>query len=77
MQCPKCSNILEEGRTIEFTDTLDWIGPHGSKEPFRWISLKSESQQFDIIPYRCIGCGFIEFYARESSKGIIRLKDVR
>jgi len=61
--CPKCGAAMQEGFLIE------------SKLPLRWITGQPETsalggtkisgqQQRQVQSYRCVGCGYLESYAR-------------
>jgi predicted nucleic-acid-binding Zn-ribbon protein len=62
-KCPKCGAEMQEGFLIE------------SKLPLRWIAGKPKTsvlggtqargtEQRQIESYRCVGCGYLESYAR-------------
>jgi predicted nucleic-acid-binding Zn-ribbon protein len=61
--CPKCQNAMEVGFLPDAT-----YGQHvwfqGVMPNSIVASLRQDKQKFDVTAYRCVGCGFLEFYAR-------------
>jgi hypothetical protein len=62
-KCPKCGAEMQEGFLIE------------SKLPSRWVAGKPTTsvlggtqargrEQRQVGSYRCVGCGYLELYAR-------------
>ena len=62
-KCPKCGAEMQEGFIIE------------SKLPARWIAGEPKTsalggtkthgrEQRQVVSYRCVGCGYLESYAR-------------
>jgi Double zinc ribbon len=69
--CPKCAHAFERGFVLE--ESQAYYGPQV------WIEGKPEYTHFDTLDladrrvwmmraYRCVECGFIEFYARTESQ---------
>jgi predicted Zn-ribbon and HTH transcriptional regulator len=61
-KCPKCSAEMEEGFILEHRQPVRWIA--GKAETSISGDVKSSGEQRRIESYRCIGCGYLESYAR-------------
>ena len=67
MKCPKCGGEMEEGFTKDViyggAVPSNWI--EGEPEKSIWGGTKTKGKlQVQITTYRCIGCGYLESYAK-------------
>ena len=58
---------MEEGYVLDVTDsgkkTATWV--EGAPERSVWVGLKTGGRRrFMLQAYRCVQCGFVDFYAR-------------
>jgi hypothetical protein len=60
-KCPKCGAEMREGFTLEHRMAVRWIA---GKPETSIFELKANKEQRSIETYRCIGCGYLESYAR-------------
>jgi predicted nucleic-acid-binding Zn-ribbon protein len=64
--CPKCDATMERGFILDVTDAgkrvSEWV--NGAPEYGFFGGLKIEDrEQHEVTAYRCVRCGYIEFYA--------------
>ena len=68
LRCPKSEGVLREGFVADHA--------HGAIIPSRWVKGRPQRSFwwgtklrdrmiFQMMAYRCEGCGYVEFYARE------------
>jgi hypothetical protein len=61
--CPKCGAEMQEGFTLEHRMAVRWIA--GKPESSIFGDIKASGREHRCIEtYRCIGCGYLESYAR-------------
>lgn len=66
VQCPKCGGRMEVGFIFEYIHTCrqvsQWV--EGKPEISFFMGAKIDGRaQRDIRSFRCVSCGFLEFYA--------------
>lgn len=66
---PKCGGKMQEGFILDASHATRlvsrWVA--GKPEKSFWMGLQiSDKDQFLIQSYRCVACGYLESYARES-----------
>jgi Zn ribbon nucleic-acid-binding protein len=69
VECPKCGHAMAEGFVLDVSHGAQlvsrWIA--GQPEPSFWVGTKiGGKDQHKIQTFRCIGCGYLESYAREN-----------
>ena len=67
-RCPKCQKTMEEGHVPDHghnsATQSGWA--HGPPERIRFFGgIKVRNKELlPLSAYRCLSCGFVEFYAR-------------
>ena len=67
IECPKCRGKMEEGFIKDQAHgavyASKWV--EGQPEQSFWTGTKTRGKhQVQIITYRCVGCGYLESYAK-------------
>ena len=71
LTCPKCSQAMARGFIPEFsshsTSLMSWV--QGEPQYSFWAAgVKIDpDQMIRVVTYRCVGCGFLESYARQEA----------
>ena len=67
-KCLRCGEAMERGHVPDasYSQAFQTRWSRGDPEPRRWIGgIKWEAgEQIPLTAYRCLSCGFVEFYAR-------------
>jgi ribosomal protein L40E/predicted nucleic-acid-binding Zn-ribbon protein len=70
--CPKCRGSMAEGfipsYQDQWVDKPRWVEGPPEDSFWRGTRLKGKAQ-FPVKTFRCIQCGYLEFYALESADG--------
>jgi len=62
VKCSKCGAETETGFMLEHRKALRWVG--GMPQTSLLGDVKTGSEQRYIESYRCVGCGYLQSYAR-------------
>src|SRR4051812_44116186 len=70
LKCPKCGGRMEEGYVPDYAYGMvlrpSWFP--GAPEISRWYGLKTKGRpSFPILTFSCVGCGYLESYARSDT----------
>jgi predicted nucleic-acid-binding Zn-ribbon protein len=73
MKCPKCESAMETGHILNATYSRAWWTLsqwiEGLPEKSLWYGLRIKGRRvYTITAYRCVNCGYLEFYAYEDRK---------
>ncbi len=75
MKCPKCENAMEEGFAKykygagpTVGNAIEWVAGKLPGAGTRFWSLGLSQRRLPITAYRCVNCGYLEFYATEDWK---------
>jgi Domain of unknown function (DUF6487) len=60
--CPKCGAEMQPGFILEHRKALRWIA--GEPKTSFLGDVGATGEQRHIESYRCVGCGYLESYAR-------------
>lgn len=65
--CPKCKSEMEEGFVVDHGHFSLPSVSHWAKGPPKIAALTGTSvtDTKQIITFRCVGCGYLESYARD------------
>lgn len=65
-RCPKCKGEMNQGFVLDLTYGAQGVShwAEGIPEKSFWTGTKSPDRKFPIGAFRCVGCGYLEFYAR-------------
>jgi predicted nucleic-acid-binding Zn-ribbon protein len=70
MECAKCKGAMTEGFIIDFghyQTKQQQIWVEGEPESSFWSGLKTSNRPaFHVGAQRCIECGYLEFYTKDS-----------
>lgn len=65
--CAKCQGAMELGFVVDHDDVLKqmrWV--RGAPQSSIWSGLSIDhDQMYKAVAYRCLKCGYLEFYAVE------------
>ncbi len=66
-KCPKCRKEMERGFLLDqaygTAKASDWI--KGPVERSFWTGVKTRGKERrSVVTYRCVGCGYLESYAK-------------
>ena len=64
MNCPKCQGEMEEGVSVDKTNFDPGIQSWGSKINSGLLKSHTIENEKKIKSFRCVGCGFLESYAK-------------
>jgi predicted nucleic-acid-binding Zn-ribbon protein len=72
-QCSKCGSATSMGFIMEKGDynaisVSAWIEGKYDENSFLNIMLGPRKPKYPITAYRCVNCGYLEFYAKEQQK---------
>jgi hypothetical protein len=71
LHCPRCEEPLEPGHMIDRTygGNLQPQWQPGTPVRSFWSGLKINDRELvPVVAYRCVGCGYLELYARPQPK---------
>ncbi len=60
--CPKCNSDMEKGRL--YTVTSDLVSLSKLFGYVNWEAVDGQKKYGSIYAYRCIKCGFVEYYSK-------------
>ena len=60
--CPKCGAEMQPGFILEHRKAVRWFA--GEPETSLAGDVKATRDQRHVESYRCVGCGYLELYAR-------------
>lgn len=61
--CPKCKDKMEKGRLYTVTSDLTSLSKLFGY--VNWEATDEHKKYSSVYAYRCIGCGFIEYYSEK------------
>jgi ribosomal protein S27AE len=62
VKCSKCGAEMEAGFMLEHRKALRWVA--GTPQTSLLGDVKTGSEQHHSESYRCVGCGYLQSYAR-------------
>ena len=65
--CPKCRGQMIQGFIVDYTYGGRFVAQWAEGQPLKslWLGTKlTEEELMPVGAYRCMGCGFLEFFAR-------------
>ena len=68
LKCPKCHGAMEQGFIMDFSYGVGLVSQWAAGAPRKsfWVGTKlPEEKLIPVGVFRCVGCGFLESYARE------------
>jgi hypothetical protein len=66
-KCPKCGSEMEQGFLVDHNygtaEQPSWV--EGPVERSFWTGVKTRGKERrHVVTHRCVGCGFLESYAK-------------
>lgn len=71
--CPKCGQPMDRGfipdEYRDHNEVTVWVRGHPERSLEDGTVVLSGAQMWQVVTYRCIGCGYLESFARDKLPG--------